>query len=180
MTPAQFMEMKVGQRLLILQKCQDIAIAEDLRLAPARNEFLSVMLRLGIYLEPEEYQRVVVPSVRLGLGCVDLGGKVNRGVISIRDALIDAAADVSTTNHRVMVAAIRTWLSGVKLEEQKSGLYHTMRLLVQALMANPDCHDDDARELAVTLNRINELQRSRAHDSEADSSEPIEPIFTDG
>jgi hypothetical protein len=167
MTPARFTELKVAQRLLVLQKCCDIVQEKDGRLAAARNEFLAVMTRLGVQLHPDEYERVAIPAVRHGLGIVDDNCIQARGIPMIRDALIEAASQVETDNHRVIVKALISWLSGIVLDQQKSGLYHSLRQLIYALMANPECHDEDAPPLAKALERINQLQRSKAYEAEA-------------
>jgi len=166
MTPVQFSEMRAGQRLLILQRCHDLVAEDDRRLIPARNEFLSVLTGLGIFLDKEDYAKVVAPAVRHGFGTKDIDGKMNFGVPMIRQSLTDAAVRVGTENHRVMVKSLLGWLKDVDLDAQKSGLYHVLRLLLNALMANQDCNDEDAQELAKILQRVNNLQRSKVHDME--------------
>jgi hypothetical protein len=167
MTPSQFSEMKVGQRLLILQKCQDLVVQDDRRLIPARNEFLSVLSRLGIYLNEEEYRKVIGPAVRYGFGTKDAEGKITFDVPMIRGSLIDSAMAVGAPNHRVIVESLLTWLTEIDLDAQKRGFYHIIRPLINALMANQECHDEDALKLARVLQRINDLQRLKLHETDA-------------
>lgn len=166
MSAAQFMELKVAQRLLVLQKCADVVVAEERRFSAARNEFLSVMARIGVLLEPTAYSKIIAPAIRLGFGAITNEERSPRGIPMLRDALLEAAHDVTQPNHHAIVDAIVIWLDGITIEQQKAGLYHALRLVVQALMANPECNDDDAPKLATLLEKINNLQRSRASDNE--------------
>jgi hypothetical protein len=162
MTPAQFAEIRAGQRLLVLQKCMDMVESNDRRLMPARNQFLCELTRLGVYLDPTVYLKIVGPAVHFGFGEPSADGELGYGVPIVREALTLSAGVVETDNHRSIVKALSTWLDTVVLEEQRSGFYHNLRPLVCALMANPACHDDDAQGLADVLNRVNTLQRSRS------------------
>lgn len=176
MSPSQFMELKAGQRLLILQKCADIVVANDRRFLAARNEFLSVMICLGIHLNPDDYRKIVTPSITLGLGAATDDSPYTKGIALIRDALVNAAHDVSQPNHHVIVEEILAWLKDVRLETQKTGLYHGLRILLSALMANSDCDDKDAPGLAEILARINELHRSHTSDGVQVESESVQSV----
>jgi serine/threonine-protein kinase len=178
MSASQFMELKAGQRLLILQKCADVVVAEERRFAAARNEFLSVMTCVGVLLEPSEYKKIITPAIRLGFGAVTLEDRGPRGVPMIRDSLMDACHDVAQPNHHAIVDALLAWLSDIALEHQKAGLYHGLRLVIHALMANPECSDGDAPQLAALLERINNLQRSRAAEVEQESPMDDEPALS--
>lgn len=169
MSAQQFMDMKVGQRLLILQKCQDIVQEQDRRLIAARIEFLEVLTRLGIFLPSEDYHNIIEPAINYGFGAVAEDGVVHdRGEQTIRDALQDAASTVGNGNHHVIVEAFLLWLGDLSLEDQKTGFYHALRLLINVLMANPECSDEDAPSLADVLRRVNELQRAKTRKQSAE------------
>ena len=146
----------------------------------ARNEFLSVMTWMGVHLDPTEYTKIVTPSVRLGLGAATDGDPYAKGVSLIRDALVDAARDVVQPNHHVIVEVLLGWLADISIESQKAGLYHSLRLLLNALMANPECDDNDAPQLAAVLGRINELQRAKAAEAVVEESPQPEILSTQG
>ncbi len=67
----------------------------------------------------------------------------------------------------MIVDSLVEWLREVDLKTQKTGFFHSLRLLLQGLMANPECSDDDAPQLGKVLAEINELHRARSHDAEA-------------
>jgi len=81
-----------------------------------RNEFLSVMTKLGIHLEPAEYEKVIAPAIDYGFGIIDEEGKLVYEVPVIREAVIDAATTVSAPNHRVVVRSLLNWLSRITIE----------------------------------------------------------------
>jgi serine/threonine protein kinase len=175
MTPQQFMELKAGQRLLILQKCTDVVNDHDRRLGAARIEFLQVMTPLGISLPPDEYKPIIAPAIDYGFGPQsDPHPRGNRG---IQDSLITAAAKVTQPNHRVIVEALLEWLPNVDLPSQKNWFYHNVRILVYTLMANTECSDDDAPKLGSLLCKVNELQRSRTQEDPQEREEDEEPAL---
>lgn len=169
MSPTQFMDLRAGQRLLILQKCQDLVKSTDRRLAIARDEFLEKLVQLGIQLDELEYRKIVSPAIEHGFGAIgDRDGHYAHGIRAIRYALMAAAARVTVPNHHAIVEELLKWTGSINLERQKGGLYHSLRLLVSTLMANTECDNDDAPKLADLLRRVNELQGTRPSESDSD------------
>jgi serine/threonine protein kinase len=171
MTPTQFMDLKAGQRLLILQKCKDVVADDDPRLAMARVQLLSVITLLGIYLKSIDYKEVVDPAIRLSYGAPDDRGIYSRGALVVRESLVDAASQVGAENHHVIVESLLHWLADMNLPIQKTGFFHGLRLLLNALMANTECGETDAGELAKVLGHINGLHRQKTHEAESRSHE---------
>jgi Protein kinase domain len=168
MSAAQFMELKVSQRLLILQKCADVVVAQDRRFAPARSEFLAVMTRIGIHLEPEDYEKIIVPALNIGFGAGTGDDAATKGVPIIRDSLAESAQVVEQPNHHIIVKSVIEWIEGLDLKNQRVGLYHRLRLVLCGLMANQHCSDEDAPKLGELLRTINDLQRTRAAEPDND------------
>jgi serine/threonine protein kinase len=167
MTPTQFMDLKQGQRLLILQKCLGVVADDDRRLEAARVEFLSLMPTLGIHLDPSHYASIIKPSIRNGFGAVAADGlPTTRGNYRIREALNNAAMKVESKNHHVITSELLEWLKGIQVEVQKKWFYHSVRLILCALLANASCGDEDALELAAKLSQMDDLQRTRTHEEE--------------
>jgi serine/threonine protein kinase len=166
MTPTQFMDLKAGQRLLILQKCKDVVADDDPRLAMARVQLLSAVTLVGIYLKSTDYKEVADPAIRLSYGAPDDRGIYSRGSMVVRESLIDAASQVGTDNHHVIVESLLSWLMDINLPVQKTGFFHGLRLLLNALLANTECGEADAEKLAKILANINELHRQKAHDGD--------------
>ena len=52
------------------------------------------------------------------------------------------------------------------LKIQTTGFSHELRLLLNALMANSECGETDAVELAKVLGHINDLHGQKSHDLE--------------
>ncbi|MBI2824445.1 MAG: hypothetical protein HYX69_07150 [Planctomycetia bacterium] len=174
MTPADFMAMKAGQRLLVLQKCLTVVADDDRRLEAARIEFLTLMTTLGIYLEAAQYERVVTPAIKFGYGVLSPDGTPkSRGNFRLREALNTAAKTVGGPNHNVIVKALLSWLGGIDALVQKNWFYHSVRQLLNALLASQFCADEDAPLLAEKLALMDELQRAHNHESEAEYAEDL-------
>jgi serine/threonine-protein kinase len=169
MTPDEFMAMRPGQRLLILGKFQDVASDTERKLELARDEFLIVLTPLGIHLEAGEYSKIIEPAIRCGFGVIGCDGSPTaHGNYRIREALTTATMKVDR-NHHTIASALLAWLNSIDLASQKRWFCHSIRPLLNALMANPNCIDEDAPLLASMLSHINDLQRSKAHESDQET-----------
>ena len=138
MSPAQFMQLTAGQRMLILQKCNDVVADTDRRLAVARVQFLSVMTPLGIHLPAADYKPIIGPAIGHAFGAQgETARALGHGQPLIRDALNVAATHVESDNHHVLVESLLDWLKNVDLKTQRPGFFHSLRLLTPSLDGQP-------------------------------------------
>jgi len=166
-TPEEFMSLPDGQRLLIIERTKDLIEAGD-RMHLARMEFLTVLPTLALHIDSEEYREIVVAALKDGFEHESRSGYV--GDRQIRSSLEEAAKRVGGQNHRVVVEALIAWLENHDIESQEAWVYHSLRGLLQVLMANVACTRDSAISLANLLKQVNRLQRRRA--AEGSSSGP--------
>jgi hypothetical protein len=168
------MEMKMGQRLLVLQKCHSIIASENPNLEAARIEFLTTMTGLGIYLEQDQYLRVIKPAIRFGFGYLaGDGSPAAKGNFRVREAIADAARQVTTDNHHAIVEALLEWLEGIDIKIQRNWFYHSVRQLLNSLLANPSCSDSDASRLAEKLAIVDDLHFGHSHDADQKYAEEL-------
>ncbi len=179
MTPSQFMDLKAAQRLLILQKCQDLVGSTDRRLTIAREEFLCNMTQVGILLPQADYKKIAVPAFNIGFGSSSDQDSQRRGSRMIRAALASAASRVAVPNHHEIVDAAIGWIRSNDLQSEKSWVFDSLRRIVTSLMANPECDDSDAPELAAVLATINQLQQSVSQPAEYEFDENGSDWFDD-
>jgi serine/threonine protein kinase len=171
MTPTEFMGIKAGQRLLVLQKCNNLVADDDRRLETARMEFLSLLTPLGVMLEPSQYKRIIAPAIKLGYGYVSADGEAKaRGNYRIREAINTASKVVQGSNHHIVVESLLKWMTDIDTAVQMNWFYHSVRQLLSTLLANQSCSEEDAPLLAEKLCLMDDLQRvSRAHESDEDN-----------
>jgi serine/threonine protein kinase len=155
---AEFMALPPGQRVLILAKISDVVNSNDRNLTSAGEGFLELMLTRGVLLGKEDYREVVQPSIQWAFEKeFDTGGI---GREPIRKSL-EVAAFVSRDGaFDVLAEEIILYLKTVDLSTKDEWYFHTMRGVIQTLMANPTC-ETAAPELGQMFRGINRAQRSR-------------------
>lgn len=148
-----FMRLKVGERLLVLNKALDVVENDDPKIERARLEFLRLLPVLAIHVESDRYRRIAKHA--LVLGFERLSGKWI-GDREIRLTLQDACLRV-VANHEVLVADLLAFLEAVEFEEKPRWFFHEVRELLSRLMVNSTCGDKDAEQLDRMLQRVNAM-----------------------
>lgn len=95
----QFSRLPVGQRKLMLIKCEDIVGSGDESLKSAGARFLELLVILGLHLTKEEYQGIVEPAFFWAFEQLYNG---KQGNSLIQDALELAAAEAREDAHAVL------------------------------------------------------------------------------
>lgn len=159
MNPEEFMELPAGQRMLILGKCEDLIETQDLRLAAARGEFIAVLSRLAVHVPPDRYRIIGEAALHTGFE-YQRPGTEWVGDRRIRESLKGAAIKIGAPNHAVLCKCLVSWLAEVDVETKEVWFLHAVRELLDSLLANPACNEDDATCLADHRQKINRLQRN--------------------
>jgi serine/threonine protein kinase len=158
LTPTEFDALPPGQKVLIISKVVDVVGSNEYRLQYAAERFLQLMLTRAILLDKEDYREIVEPAIRWGFE-TDFDGGL--GKESIRRTLEEAAFLARGGGYEVLQEELLKFILRVESLEDKEDWYlHTVREVVEAMMANPSC-DDGAKSFGEFLRKINRAQRSK-------------------
>jgi hypothetical protein len=154
----EFAQLPAGQIALILAKTSDITSGSDTKLETAAVALLVVLLQCGILLQTDDYREIVKPAVNWGF--VRTSSKGNAGYDAVRRALLEAAFLARANAHVVLQEEFVTFLKGTKLGDKPEWYLHSVRELLNTLLANPSC-TNGASDLAKSLREVNKIQRAR-------------------
>lgn len=154
---SDFISLPPGQRVLVLAKVFDVVGSNDHALESAAEGFLELLLVRGVLLEKEEYREIVRPAVQWGFE-KHFDGRTGRE--SIRKSLEEAAFVSRDGAFDILTEEVLSYVATVDLASKEEWYLHTMREVIQALMANPTC-ESAASDLGKVFRKINQAQRSR-------------------
>lgn len=154
----EFVNLPPGQRVLILCKISDIVGSNDRDLRYAGERLLQLMLTRGVLLDSGDYREIVKPAIQWAFE-MEFDDRVGRE--SIREELEIAAFIARDKAHAVLTSEMLEYLKAVDLTSKPEWYLHTVRSIIQALMANPECNSEDSAALGAILRNINRVQRSK-------------------
>jgi hypothetical protein len=157
LTASEFAALPPGQRALILAKIADIVASNEGSLAYAGERLLDLMLMRGVLLDKEDYREIVKPSIQWAF---EMRFDATIGRQSLRKTLEEAAFVTRGGNYDVFHEEVVSYLKGKDLASKEDWYLHTVREVIEALMANPEC-SSGASELGTIFRNINRAQRSR-------------------
>jgi hypothetical protein len=143
--------------VLILVKLDAIVESDDPRLQYAVAQFLELLVTRGLLLDKESYQRIVGPAIKRGFE-EEIEGRIGRP--GLREALEEAASVARADAHQVLREEFVAFLARVDLNPKPDWYLHSIRGVLQALLANPAC-TQGAAELAQALRQVNSMQTQR-------------------
>jgi serine/threonine protein kinase len=157
LSPAEFAALPAGQRVLILSKIVDVVGSNDYSLVYASERLLQLLLTRGVLVDSESYREIVYPSFRWAFE-KDFDGRIGRE--PLRKTLEEAAFLARDGAYEVLKDEFLSFFKTIDLENKEDWYLHTMREVIEALMANPTC-DLGAAELGEAFRKVNQIQRSR-------------------
>ena len=146
-----------GQRVLIITKIVDVVGSNEHQLAYAAERFLDLMLIRGVLLDKEDYRDIAKPAIQWAFEREFTNGV---GKESLRDRMEKAAFVARDGAYDVLTEEILAYLQTVELSGKEDWYLHTMREVIEALMANPECNTV-ASDLGAALRNLNRVQRSK-------------------
>ena len=158
LSPAQFVRLPEGQRVLILAKVADLVTSDEPKLEFAAERFLEMLLTRGILLPKEDFREIVVPALDWGF-TKEFGGYLGRP--SVRAALGQAAYEARGDAHEVLRGELAIFLGKIDLESKEEWYLHALRDLIESLLANP-VSVDGIGDLALSLRELNKVHRRKA------------------
>lgn len=154
----QFSRLPIGQRKLVLIKCEDIVGSGDESLKSAGARFLELLVTLGLHLTKEEYQGIVEPAFFWAFEQLYNG---KQGNSLIQDALELAAAEAREDAHAVLSIEMLKFLQSVQLRDKPNWYLQVIRNILSALLANQVCNTN-ITELSEFMKEVNRIQRGKS------------------
>jgi serine/threonine protein kinase len=142
-----------GQKLLLITRLKDLLRIDRPELRTATAEVIALLTRLARFEGDNEYRPVI--SAAFHWGFEKAYGPNWHGNEPIRDSLIEAAKAANDKTHKVLSSEFIIFLTGKDMASLPRWYAHEVRLIVMALLANPNC-GKAADELAILYDKINE------------------------
>lgn len=168
LSPAEFAALPPGQKVLIIAKVSDVVGSNDYTLEYAGERFLQLLLTRGLLLGKEDYREIAGPAIKWGFEKTFGNGL---GKDSLRKSLEEAAFLARDGAYDVLQEELLNFISTLELSDKVDWYLHTLRDVIEALMANPTC-DEGAAKLGEAFRQINRTQRSKPWRTSAASSHP--------
>jgi len=156
-TASGFKALPAGQRILIMEKVNGVLLSDNDMLHLAGERFLELLITRGVLIDTESYREIVQPAIHWAF---EKRFDTYVGRPSIRKALKSAAFESRDGAFDVLSKELLSHLSSVDFDDKPEWYLHSMRELIQELMANPNC-EDAALEFGKLLRTINKAQRAR-------------------
>jgi serine/threonine protein kinase len=157
LTASEFMALPPGQRILTLSKISDVVTSKDRNLSYAGEHFLQLLLTRGILLPKDDYREIVSPAIQWAF---EMRFDSSVGRESLRKGLEEAAFIARDGAYDVITEEILAYLHEVDLSVKEDWYLHTVRDVVEALMANQEC-STGASQLGTVFRSINRVQRGK-------------------
>lgn len=155
MTPAEFIQLKRGQRLVALNKAIGVIEGGDPKLERASCEFLRILPGLAMFVDPEAYKKIIRAAL---VWAFERQFGEWTGDRQVRETLGQASREV-TTNHGVITEEVLAHFAEDRLHDKPAWYYHTAREILYRLMSNSACDDAHAVRLNKLLEVFNKLQQ---------------------
>lgn len=158
MTPISFGRLPIGQRLAVMSRTRDLVRVNDPRLQKAVASLLSALVRVAHASRVSDFSYIVEPA--LAYGFEREYSDVWTGNAQLRDALNEVALVVESEMHHAQCTALLSYLHSQPLAEKERWYFHDLRILLQNLLANASCGNEDAELLASRLDEINRMSHA--------------------
>jgi serine/threonine protein kinase len=153
MSAEDFTAKPKGQKLLLINRLKDLLRIDKTELRTATAQVIALLTRLARFEEEKEYSPIIAAAFQWGFD--KSYGATWQGEEDIRDALIESSKAANESAHRVLARGFIDFANQKTLESLPGWYAHNLRLIVMALLANPNC-GKEADELAVLYDRVNE------------------------
>lgn len=160
--PKDYESLPVGQRTLLLTRLADLVSVDKESLRRAVAALVEELVRLAHNSPISQYQTIV--GFGFEYGYQKFYAQSWQGNGPTRTALNDVAGSCGKDAHS-LITAEALQLAGEHDVASKPGWYvHDLRQLLQRLLINPICSDNDADSLGIVLRELN----SKTHTPETD------------
>ena len=154
MTSHSYAELKVGQRIFLIIKLQELIKSDQSHNRNVVASLLSEQVRVGTQIpEQEDYAFVIAQSLDYGYEKQYNGTR--RGNVQIREALNQVATEPYAPALRLLSEAVFSFIQNIDPKATKEKWYYSdLQILLQNLLVNPHGRDEDAKRLGEQLKRM--------------------------
>ncbi len=153
MSAGTYAGLPLGQRLTVMTRLRDLVRVNESRLQTAVASLLTELVRVAHRSRALDYQFIVQQSLQFGYEHEYSENWTGHG--PLREALSTAAPSVEASAHSVICQELSGYLEGTSLEGRRKWYFHDLRILLQNLLANPNCAEETAEKLASRLDDVN-------------------------
>lgn len=157
MEASEFAALPAGQRVLILAKLSDVVGSNDYNLIFAAEHLLELMLTRGLLLTKDDYVEIATPAIHWAFE-KEFDGRIGRE--SLRKTLEEAAFLARDGAYEVLKDEFLAFFGKLAIDNKEDWYLHTLREVIQALMANPTC-DTGSSQLGQAFRNVNKAQRAK-------------------
>jgi hypothetical protein len=155
MEPNDFLALPPGQRVLVVTRFIDMATVDEVTLRPAVAALVTELVRLAHPIDDDIYRQIV--SYAFDYGYEKQFGEKWYGNGPARSALGGVSLVCGIQAHKAISTAALSRIDNDGLEGRSGWYFHDFRILLQKLLTNPVCGEDQAKQLGVALTRVNKL-----------------------
>lgn len=160
MEPNEFITLPKGQRILMATRIKDLVRVDNYGMRNAVAAMLAEMVRVSHLAADKNYDFFVEQGLQYGYEMKY--GQNWQGNIQIRESLNRVAVECQGPPHETISVKTLEFLQGIDdLKEKEKWYFHDLRILLQNLLANPECNDESAEKVGAKLERVNEVSHER-------------------
>ena len=164
MSPVDYSRLKLGQRIAIVSRLRDLVNTDLDKMRRPTAQLLASVVKAAHFDPNDDYKFAVEKCLVFGYEKKydETWGNPRIGNNVPREALNDVALECNSSAHAVVSNRTLDFLKGQTLEGKPKWYFHALRDLLQNLLINPQCNDDDARLLGAQLTDVNRLSHEWA------------------
>lgn len=164
MSPLDYSRVKLGQRIAVVSRLRDLVNVDDDKMRRPTAQLLASLAKAA-HLDPnDDYRFIVEHCLVFGYEKKydDAAWRVITGNHLAREALNEVAVECNVAAHAVISAQSLNFLRGRNLDGKPKWYFHDLRDLLQNLLINPQCSDENARLIGDQLTEVNRLSHKWA------------------
>lgn len=160
MDSASFAALPEGQRVLVMTRLMDLVSVDEQRMRNAVAALLAEMVRLGHESKPDYYRQIVKHTFEYGYE--KQYAEAWHGNGPAREALSAVALVCGSEAHSLIATEALEQVGRATLDTKPGWYFHDMRILLQNLLTNTACSDEQAEPLGKALSTVNEVSHQPA------------------
>ena len=152
MSPKAYSLLPAGQRALIVTRLKDLVNVDEERPRRAVAALLAALTRCAHEARLEHYSVIVQHAVHYGY---EKQYGTWFGNEEIRQELEEVSLRLGAEAHSILAAGITAYVAKTGMDAKGAWWSHSLRRLLQNLLANPACNDANAEVLSDQLQSLN-------------------------
>ncbi|WP_428235219.1 serine/threonine protein kinase [Gracilimonas sp.] len=150
-----FSNLPHGQKVLVLTKLRTLVKSTDFNLRNPTASFLTALIKVCGRIKEDDFELIVKNSINYGFE-VKYGDNWY-GNPSIRDELSTLALTCGQKQHTVLSESLLEFLQNTNFEEKEIWYLADMKSILQSLLGNEVCEEDNAIRLGESLENVSSI-----------------------